>query len=322
MANAKLWWNGYAWSTSSATCVSKTTYGNHSLGVKQELQVIAYDDFTIKTILKLTGTASGSIYIGYTLSGTVTIKGGSTTVGTPSASGSPWTSSAYAITSYTSASYSATITVRGAGGEPHAAEISISGASGTYSSPFYTVTYDANGGTGAPSATKGVKLYSTTLSDTPPTRVNHTFLGWATSASAHTADYSAGGTVSARTDDLTLYAVWKPTVFIQPSEGTKITFNGTAYTSNAIVTELTWGNSYSLLVEPLAGYIIASQSHPNGTVTISADETTISATGQRVGCHIDDGENWVQAIMYVDTGSTWVMAQAYYDNGTGWELVY
>lgn len=70
----------------------------------------------------------------------------------------------------------------------------------------YTVSYNTNGGTGAPGSqtkTHGVTL---TLSSTIPTRTNYTFLGWATSASGGVA-YSAGGSYTANTG-ATLYAVW------------------------------------------------------------------------------------------------------------------
>lgn len=72
----------------------------------------------------------------------------------------------------------------------------------------YTVAYNANGGTGAPSSqtkTYGVTL---TLSSTKPTRTNYTFKGWGTSASATTVTYSAGGSYSANAG-ITLYAVWE-----------------------------------------------------------------------------------------------------------------
>lgn len=80
----------------------------------------------------------------------------------------------------------------------------------------YQVTYDANGGSGAPSAQ--TKTYGTTLklSTTIPTRTNYTFKGWATSASATTATYSAGGNYTSNAA-VKLYAVWelsytKPTI--------------------------------------------------------------------------------------------------------------
>lgn len=72
----------------------------------------------------------------------------------------------------------------------------------------YTVTYNANGGTGAPgnqTKTYGVTL---TLSSVKPTRTNYTFKGWGTSASATTVSYSAGGSYTANAG-MTLYAIWE-----------------------------------------------------------------------------------------------------------------
>lgn len=80
----------------------------------------------------------------------------------------------------------------------------------------YTVKYNANGGTGAPSSqtkTYGVTL---TLSSTKPTRASetddgvtttYTFKGWATSSTATTVAYVAGAKYTANAS-VTLYAVW------------------------------------------------------------------------------------------------------------------
>ena len=71
----------------------------------------------------------------------------------------------------------------------------------------YSVTYNANGGSGAPA--KQTKTYgiNLTLSATKPTRSGYTFQGWATTASG-TVAYAAGATYSAN-QAITLYAVWK-----------------------------------------------------------------------------------------------------------------
>lgn len=72
----------------------------------------------------------------------------------------------------------------------------------------YKVSYDANGGTGAPSAqtkTHGVNL---TLSSTKPTRTNYNFLGWGTSAASTTVSYAAGATYTGNAA-ITLYAIWE-----------------------------------------------------------------------------------------------------------------
>ena len=72
----------------------------------------------------------------------------------------------------------------------------------------YTVTYNANGGSGAPSAQTKTKDVSLTLSTTRPSRAGYNFLGWATSASATSAQYQPGSTYTANAN-ITLYAVWE-----------------------------------------------------------------------------------------------------------------
>lgn len=71
----------------------------------------------------------------------------------------------------------------------------------------YTISYNANGGSGAPSSQ--TKTHGTTLklSSTVPTKSGYTFLGWSTSSTATTATYSAGGNY-VDNKSATLYAVW------------------------------------------------------------------------------------------------------------------
>ena len=79
----------------------------------------------------------------------------------------------------------------------------------------YTVTYNANGGTGAPASQTKTYNVALTLSSTKPTRTNYTFKGWGTSASATTVSYAAGGTYSTNSA-ITLYAIWELT-YVKPS---------------------------------------------------------------------------------------------------------
>lgn len=72
----------------------------------------------------------------------------------------------------------------------------------------YTVSYNANGGSGAPGSQAKTFGQALTLSGTKPTRPNYTFKGWSTNKSAVSAEYTAGG--SYYTDSsVTLYAVWE-----------------------------------------------------------------------------------------------------------------
>lgn len=72
----------------------------------------------------------------------------------------------------------------------------------------YKITYNANGGSGAPGAQTKWKDQALTLSSTKPTRTGYTFLGWSTSSTATSATYTAGGKYTANSA-ATLYAVWK-----------------------------------------------------------------------------------------------------------------
>ena len=74
----------------------------------------------------------------------------------------------------------------------------------------YTMSYNANGGTGAPASQTKTAGTALTLSSTKPTRTGYTFKGWATSASGSVA-YQPGSSFA--TDaNTTLYAVWEKNV--------------------------------------------------------------------------------------------------------------
>ena len=72
----------------------------------------------------------------------------------------------------------------------------------------YTVSYNPNGGSGAPG--KQTKTYGATLtlSSTKPTRTNYTFKGWGTSANCTTVAYAAGSSYTVNAS-ITLYAIWE-----------------------------------------------------------------------------------------------------------------
>jgi len=72
----------------------------------------------------------------------------------------------------------------------------------------YSVSYNANGGSGAPSSQEKVPGTSITLSSSTPTRTGYTFLKWNTNSSGTGTSYSSGGTYSTDSN-VTLYAIWQ-----------------------------------------------------------------------------------------------------------------
>lgn len=74
----------------------------------------------------------------------------------------------------------------------------------------YTVSYNANGGSGAPASQTKTYGQTLTLSSKVPTRSGYEFVGWATTSSATSASYSPGGSFT-RNSSVTLYAVWEKT---------------------------------------------------------------------------------------------------------------
>lgn len=72
----------------------------------------------------------------------------------------------------------------------------------------HTVSFNANGGTGAPASQTKKYLSTLYLSNTKPTRKNYEFLGWSTNQYATSGQYQPGSAYN--TDaNLTLYAIWK-----------------------------------------------------------------------------------------------------------------
>ena len=142
----------------------------------------------------------------------------------------------------------------------------------------YIVSYNANGGTNAPSAQ--TKVYGTdlTLSATAPSKEGHSFIGWSTSNDS-TVEYQAGATYNAN-ENVTLYAVWKADEYTvnydanggtnTPSAQTKV--HGTDLTlSTTVPTKsgysfIGWSTSNDSTVEYQAGAMYSA----NENVTLHA----------------------------------------------------
>lgn len=129
----------------------------------------------------------------------------------------------------------------------------------------YTVSYNANGGSGAPSSQTKYYGKTLTLSSTVPTRSGYTFLGWGTSSSATSASYSAGGNY-VNNSSATLYAIWTQSSFIhtimaryQQSDG-----SFTSY-SQVYAAALNQGDTYSWSLEETDEYFPVNVSYSVGT---------------------------------------------------------
>ena len=159
-------------------------------------------------------------------------------------------------------------------------DIDISAGNGTSDNPYqlkiennqqYTITYNANGGNGAPSNQIKKHGENITLSSVKPTKTGYTFTGWNTSSNGSGTSYSSGGTYS-NNSNVTLYAQWKVNTYTitynanggsgAPSNQTKkhgenitlssvkptksgYTFNGWNTSSNGSGTSYSSGGIYS-----------------------------------------------------------------------------
>jgi len=142
----------------------------------------------------------------------------------------------------------------------------------------YTVSYNANGGNGAPGSQTKTHGATITLSNTVPSRAGYVFLGWATSSSATSASYQPGGLYTANAG-ITLYAVWKKTVIpvtsisisnvpLEIKVGETCTLGVTVSPSNATNKSVTWSSSNTAVATVDCGGTVTGKSV--GSVTISA----------------------------------------------------
>ena len=131
----------------------------------------------------------------------------------------------------------------------------------------YTISYNANGGTGAPSSQTKTRDVDLTLSTTKPTRTGYTFVGWATSSSATTAQYSAGS-IYTNEASVTLYAVWRKQTFT-------ITYNANGGVNAPGAQTQTYGTAITVTTQkPEKTY----------TVTFNANGGTVSTSYYSLDC--------------------------------------
>ncbi len=150
----------------------------------------------------------------------------------------------------------------------------------------YTVTYNANANnaSGTPDSQTKIHGQALTLSSTTPTRDGYSFLGWAESSSATSAQYQAGGSFT-KNANTTLYAVWErktaPVITTQP----KNYVGAVGSTATATVKATGEGLTYQwYFANPGAAGFTKSGSK---TATYSATLTAANS-GRRMYCVITD----------------------------------
>ena len=162
----------------------------------------------------------------------------------------------------------------------------------------YTLSYNANGGSGAPSGHSGAKSY--TIKTTVPTRFGYTFLGWSTNSSATSASYTPGNTISL-SSNTTLYAVWKSAQSVSA---------GNSNTVNIAFAEQAW--YYKFTPSSSGEYTFES------TGSIDSKVVIYKADGTELGSDDDSGEssNFKKTIK-LTSGTTYYIKAFAYSSKTG-----
>ena len=97
---------------------------------------------------------------------------------------------------------------------------------------IYAVTFDANGGTGAPDAQVKVDGIDLVLTNTVPTRTGYAFTEWNTKYNGNGDSYAPGATYTANAS-VTLYAQWVPAYIVSVKTDTEDAVNWTITPNSA-----------------------------------------------------------------------------------------
>lgn len=190
----------------------------------------------------------------------------------------------------------------------------------------YTITYNANGGTGAPTSQsyQYASTGSINLSNVAPTRVGYNFLGWSLSSTATVRTYYSGQAwLRSNTSNYTLYAVWELKKFT-------ISYNANGGVSAPDSQTKTYGVNINVSTsQPTrSGYKFLGWSTNSGdetpmylsgvTFTSNADTTlyaiweqlgiayiNVNGTFQAGKVWVNDNGTWMTGIIFVNDNGTW-----------------
>ena len=140
----------------------------------------------------------------------------------------------------------------------------------------YTIAFNANGGSGAPSTLTVNHGDSWLCPTATPTMEGASFKGWATSSSATAVEYVSGRTYSNTTASLILYAVWS-------ADDGLLIYNACGGTVSPVFASVSVGSSYGTLPTPTrTGYTFAGWWTAATGGTQVAESTTMGSAGTAI----------------------------------------
>lgn len=148
-----------------------------------------------------------------------------------------------------------------------------------WSPETYTISFNANGGSGAPGNQTKTYGQTLTLSSTRPTRTNYNFIGWGTSSGSTSAVYQPGGSYTSN-GNATLYAVW--TLAYTPPRITNIQADrcnsgGTLSESGTYVkVSFSWATDYNVSAIYIRHKVSTSSTWTTTTVSASGKVGSVS----------------------------------------------
>lgn len=194
----------------------------------------------------------------------------------------------------------------------------------TYTVKTYAVTYNANGGSGAPSTQNKTHGTALTLSTTKPTKSSTSAGSYTVTLNSNGGTCSTGSLTAARTTKYT-FSKWNTN-----SSGTGTSYNsGASYTTNAalslyaIYTSSTTTAAVTLPIPTRDGYDFmgwatssTASSGSTGSYTPTGNVTLYAIWGAKGLVYI--GNEAYQ--IYIGNGSSWDLYAPYVGNGSGWDL--
>ena len=148
-----------------------------------------------------------------------------------------------------------------------------------WSPETYTISFNANGGSGAPGNQTKTYGQTLTLSSTRPTRTNYNFIGWGTSSGSTSAAYQPGGSYTSN-GNATLYAVWQ-LAYTPPRitniQADRCNSGGTLSESGTYVkVSFSWATDYNVSAIYIRHKVSTSSSWTTTTVSASGKVGSVS----------------------------------------------